>query len=224
MNKARLAACLMAAAAAVTLSACGPKQVRTPEPPPDPKTATLVMLLPDAEGGTTGAASVAGKTPSQTTKKPASVELTGARQSTLVGLNGSATKVTVLSDAEVQAQFGSLLSALPPAPQHFILYFRFESDELTAESRALVPDILRAVKDRPVPEVVATGHTDTTGTPASNYELGMKRATMVRALLAEAGLDPASIEVTSHGEAALLVRTPDDTYEPKNRRVEITIR
>ena len=59
--------------------------------------------------------------------------------------------MTVLSEAEVQAQFGSLLSALPPAPQHFILYFRFESDELTAESRALVPDILRAVKDRPVP-------------------------------------------------------------------------
>ena len=25
-------------------------------------------------------------------------------------------------------------------------------------------------------------------------------------------------------EAALLVRTPDDTYEPRNRRVEITIR
>ena len=224
MNKARLAAFLMAAAAAVTLSACAPKQVRTPEPPPDPKTGTLVVLLPDAESGTTGRAAVLGKTPSQTTNKPASFELTGARQSTLVGLNGSATKVTVLSDAEVQAQFGSLLSALPPAPQHFILYFRFESDELTPESRALVPDILRAVKDRPVPEVVATGHTDTTGTPASNFELGMKRATMVRALLAEAGLDPASIEVTSHGEAALLVRTPDETYEPKNRRVEITIR
>ena len=47
---------------------------------------------------------------------------------------------------------------------------------------------------------------------------------MVRALLAEAGLDPASIEVTSHGEAALLVPTADDTYEPRNRRVEITIR
>ena len=37
-------------------------------------------------------------------------------------------------------------------------------------------------------------------------------------------IDPTSIEVTSHGEAALLVSTADDTYEPKNRRVEITIR
>jgi outer membrane protein OmpA-like peptidoglycan-associated protein len=224
MKNARLVAWLMATAAAGTLTACGPKQVRTPEPPPDPKTATLVMLLPDSEGGTTGRAAVSSKTPSKTTNKPASVELASARESTLVGLNGTTTKVAVLSDEEVQKQFGSLLSSLPPAAQHFILYFRFESDELTAESRALVPEILRAVKERPVPEVVATGHTDTTGTPASNYELGMKRATMVRALLAEAGLDPASIEVTSHGEAALLVRTPDDTYEPRNRRVEITIR
>ena len=221
MTNRRLAA-LLAATAAAIVTACGPQQVRTPEPepPPDPKTATLVMLLPDPDGGTTGRASVTSKG----TSKPASVELANARESTLVGLKGSPTKVTIVSDEEVQKQFGSLLSALPPAPQHFILYFRFESDELTEESRALVPDILRAVKERPVPEVVATGHTDTTGTPASNFELGMKRATMVRALLADAGLDPASVEVTSHGEAALLVRTPDETYEPRNRRVEITIR
>ena len=47
---------------------------------------------------------------------------------------------------------------------------------------------------------------------------------MVRTLLIDAGLDQAAIEVTSHGEAALLVTTPDETYEPRNRRVEITIR
>ena len=219
----RLAA-LFAVTAAGMVSACAPQQVRTPEPAPDPKTATLVMLLPDADTGTTGRATVTGKAASKASNKPATVELANARESTLVGINGSATKVTVISDAEVQQQFGSLLSSLPPAPLHFIVYFRFVSDALTAESRALVPDILRAVKDRPVPEVVVTGHTDTTGTPPSNHELGMKRATMVRALLADAGLDPTSVEVTSHGEAALLVRTPDDTYEPRNRRVEITIR
>ena len=78
------------------------------------------MLLPDADTGTTGRATVASKAPSKTSNKPASVELANARESTLVGINGSATKVTVLSDAEVQAQFGSLLSSLPPAPQHFI--------------------------------------------------------------------------------------------------------
>jgi len=218
----RLAALLVVTAG--ISAACATHQVQTPEPPPDPKTATLVMLLPDADTGTTGRVTVASKATSTASNKPASVELANARESTLVGINGSATKVTVISDADVQQQFGGLLASLPPAPQHFIVYFRFESDELTVESRALVPDILRAVKDRPVPEVVVTGHTDTTGTPPSNRELGMKRATMVRALLADAGLDPTSVEVASHGEAALLVQTPDDTYEPRNRRVEITIR
>jgi peptidoglycan-associated lipoprotein len=95
---------------------------------------------------------------------------------------------------------------------------------LTAESRALIPDILGSVKQRPAPEVVVTGHTDTTGSPASNFELGLKRGTMVRTLLVDAGLDPSAIEVTSHGEAELLVRTPDNTYEARNRRVEITIK
>jgi outer membrane protein OmpA-like peptidoglycan-associated protein len=211
----RLAALLIAMTAAGGVSACGPKRVRTP----DPKTATLVMLLPDAETGTTGRATVSSKS-----TNPSSVELAAARESTVVGINQPPTRVTMLSEDQVKAQYGSLLSALPPPPQHFTLFFRFESDELTAESRALVPDILKAVKERPVPEVVVTGHTDTTGTPASNFELGMKRAMVVRALLGEAGLDPASIEVTSHGEAVLLVKTPDGTYEPRNRRVEITIR
>ena len=220
MKRDRRVALLLATPLVALLSGCAPKQVRAPEPAPDPKTATLVVLLPDPDGGPTGRATASGKTPT----KPASVELTRPRESTLVGLNGAPTKVAVLDEAEVKRQFGDILSALTPAPQHFTLYFRFESDELTPESKALVPDILRAVKERPVPEVVVTGHTDTTGTPVSNFELGMKRATMVRSLLADAGLDPSSIEVTSHGEAVLLVKTADDTYEPRNRRVEITIR
>jgi outer membrane protein OmpA-like peptidoglycan-associated protein len=52
----------------------------------------------------------------------------------------------------------------------------------------------------------------------------MKRGITVRALLVQAGLDPSAVEVTSHGEAVLLVKTADETYEPRNRRVEITIR
>jgi outer membrane protein OmpA-like peptidoglycan-associated protein len=214
MNIRRRLALLAATLAAGLLSACGPQQVRTPEP--DPKTATLVVLLPDPDGGPVGRAT-AGNT-------LASVELAAARESTLVALNLPPSKVTLLSEADVQAQFGSLLASLPPPAQHFTLFFRFESDELTAESRALVPEILRAVKGRPVPEVIVTGHTDTTGTPQSNFDLGLKRGGVVRTLLGDAGFDLASIEVTSHGEAVLLVPTADDTYEPRNRRVEITIR
>jgi outer membrane protein OmpA-like peptidoglycan-associated protein len=194
------------------VSACGPQRVRRPERSgPD-----LVVLLPDPETDATGKATVSNPS--------GQVHLMAARDMTLVTANGRPANVTVMSESEITRLFGDVLATLPPAPQHFTLNFRFESDELTEESRALVPEILDAVKKRPIPEVAVVGHTDTTGTPATNFELGLKRANMVRALLIQAGLEQSFIEVTSHGEAELLVHTKDDVLEPRNRRVEITIR
>jgi outer membrane protein OmpA-like peptidoglycan-associated protein len=80
------------------------------------------------------------------------------------------------------------------------------------------------VKQRPSPDVIIIGHTDTTGTAVSNSALGMKRAVAIRNRLVEAGLDPSFVEATSHGEADLLVQTADNVAEPRNRRVEITVR
>jgi outer membrane protein OmpA-like peptidoglycan-associated protein len=130
----------------------------------------------------------------------------------------------VMSEDEVARRFGDVMATLPPAAEHFTVNFRFESDELTDESRAMMARILDAVRKRPVPEVAVIGHTDTTGTPAGNYSLGMKRAQMVRGLLVAQGLAPALVVVTSHGEGDPLVPTADEVLEPRNRRVEITIR
>ena len=62
------------------------------------------------------------------------------------------------------------------------------------------------------------------GTTTANFELGMKRATAVRDLLVQAGLESAAIAITSHGEGELLIPTADDVPEPRNRRVEISVR
>ena len=129
-----------------------------------------------------------------------------------------------LSKGDVKTIFGDALAALPPSPRRFTLFFRFESDELTDESRALVPEILKTVKAHAVPDVVIVGHTDTMGTPQANFELGLKRAMMVKSLLVDAGLDAATLDVTSHGELDLLVKTRDETAEPRNRRVDIAVR
>jgi outer membrane protein OmpA-like peptidoglycan-associated protein len=128
-----------------------------------------------------------------------------------------------MSEEEVQRLFGDALAALPPAPQRFTLYFAFDSDELTEESRLLLANILEMVRSRPAPDVIAVGHTDTTGSSASNFALGLKRAVMVRTLLVQAGLS-ATVEVTTLGETDLLVPTPDEVAEPRNRRVEIVVR
>ena len=47
---------------------------------------------------------------------------------------------------------------------------------------------------------------------------------MVRGLLVSRGASGEILQVTSHGEKNLLVSTPDETEEPRNRRVEVTVR
>lgn len=211
MSDARRVNTWLAIAAVSTLAACGPKRISGPEPPGQ----DLIVLLQDSDTRTTGAAGVSNSL--------GSVDLAAERDAALVKPN-SAPVLTRLSAAEVESMFGEALSALPPAPQRFTLLFRFESDELTDQSQALIPQVLAAVKEHAVQDVIVIGHTDTMGTQQANYSLGLKRAMMVRNLLVSSGLNVASIEVTSVGELDPLVKTPDDTPEPRNRRVEIAVR
>jgi outer membrane protein OmpA-like peptidoglycan-associated protein len=211
MNRARVSAVLLAIAGSLG-TACAGRRV----PAPGPLTPTLVVLLADEETGTTGRARV--------TNDFGSVELSNARDATLATSNSRPSPVGTISEAEMAQVFDAAIAAIPPPPRNFTLLFKFEADELTDESRALFPAILNAVKSIDVPEVVIIGHTDTMGDAESNVALGMMRATSVRGLLVEAGIDAATIAVRSHGEADLLIATSDDTPEPRNRRVEVTVR
>jgi outer membrane protein OmpA-like peptidoglycan-associated protein len=198
--------------AIVFASGCGPRRVIAPAP----VSSTLVVLLADAEGSPSGRATVSNRS--------GSVDLAGERAATEVAINQSPTSPPTIAEADVKREFGEVLASLPPSPERFVLYFQFDSGELTDEGRKLVPQILQTVRDRLVPEVDVVGHTDTTGTPESNFQLGLKRATTVRELLVQAGLDPSLIDVKSHGESDPVVRTPNNTYEPRNRRVEVAVR
>jgi outer membrane protein OmpA-like peptidoglycan-associated protein len=62
------------------------------------------------------------------------------------------------------------------------------------------------------------------GRAESNARLALDRAEAIRAELLRVGIDRALISVTSHGESNPLVATPDETDEPRNRRVEVTVR
>ena len=202
--------CLAIAAASIA-AACGPKHIATQTPPGK----DLVVLLQDSDTKRTGAASVSNPL--------GSVDLDEEREAALT-IPTRAPALTRVSEADVAKMFGEALSALPPAPQRFTLFFRFESDELTDESQALIPQVLAAVKQHAVQDVIVIGHTDTMGTQPANYGLGLKRAMTVRNILVAAGLNGSSIEVTSVGELDPLVKTPDETPEPRNRRVDIAVR
>lgn len=206
----QLRACV--AIVAIPMAAvCGPKHVASPENPGR----DLIVLLPDSDTKSTGAAGVS---------NPLGAVDLAVERDAAVATVGRAPVLTKVSEEEVQKLFGEALSALPPPPRRFTLFFRFESDELTDESQALIGDILSVVRQHVVQDVVVIGHTDTMGTQPANYGLGLKRALMVRNLLVAAGLSSSTIEVTSVGELDPLVKTPDETPEPRNRRVEIAVR
>lgn len=198
-------ACLIA-------SACARVSVDQPERPGQ----DLAVLLPDSHDGTVGRATVS--------NAYGATELSDARAATRISPGQAPTPVETLPEADVQRRFGDALAALPPAPQAFTLNFLFNSEDLTPASSALLADTLQAVKRRPVPDILVVGHTDTTGPPSLNFQLALRRAQTVRALLLAAGLDAGAVDVASHGEAQPLVLTPDETNEPRNRRVVITVR
>jgi len=122
--------------------------------------------------------------------------------------------------------------AIPP--QTFLLYLESGSAKLTTESEQLIPRIVEAIRTRTRPGVSIIGHTDTAGDAAANQRLGQERAQLIAQHLGLLPRDGAparlsdvqlsDLTVTSHGESNLLVRTPDNTPEARNRRVEVTIR
>ena len=202
---------VLVAVAAGLQVACGPFRARTPQP----KGQATVVLLPESDG-TVGRATVSNLS--------GNVELGTARASTRVVPGVAPEAVKEMSEADVMRTFRDTIATLPPAPAHFTLNFQFDSDELTAESRKLVAQVQQSVKTFPAPQVAVVGHTDTTGSATANIGLGLRRAEVVRTRLIEAGVDRSAIVVTSHGEATPLVPTADDVNEPKNRRVDITVR
>lgn len=202
---------LAAALLCLPAVACGRPQVA-----PTPPRADLVVLLPDPEDGRVGRVSVTGA-------GGAEVELTEANQGTRV-VQGEAPSAPAPVAPEDLQRLGSAMEARPLAPQRFVLHFETGSDTLTPESQALVPEIVTLVRSRPAPDVTVIGHTDTTGDAAANVQLGLQRATLIRDVLVSSGLDPARVEVASHGEADPLVPTADNVADAKNRRVEVTVR
>jgi outer membrane protein OmpA-like peptidoglycan-associated protein len=128
------------------------------------------------------------------------------------------------TEGDVQARFGPVLAALPPRPMTFVLYFLGDSDELTPESKPEIPRLLAEIAGRPAPEVLVVGHTDRQGALEYNDALSRRRAERVRADLVQRGVAADRITVAGRGEREPVVPTADEVPEPRNRRVEITVR
>jgi outer membrane protein OmpA-like peptidoglycan-associated protein len=180
-----------------------------------PSREAFIVLLPDDQGKT-GSIVVSSSGGERVLSAP--------RQSVRVSAGAGAGNPVVISGDDVHAQIGPALAALPPPPVRFILYFEHNSDDLTKESLAQLPDVIRTIGKRAPVDLSVVGHTDTVGDKSYNYRLSLMRAKTVAALLVAKGLDPSILEITSHGKDNPLVPTGDQVFEPRNRRVEVTVR
>ncbi len=177
----------------------------------------LIVVLPGADGHV-GAISVE----AAGTKMVLDKAFAGAKP----GAGGMAP--VEVSESEVNQVFGEALAARPVPPKSYTLYFLTGGTDLSPDSQATMDAMLADMAARKAAEVLITGHTDTVGAGADNDRLSLARAKAVAATLSETfaakGVKSDAITTAGRGERALLVETPDQTAEPKNRRVEITVR
>lgn len=177
---------------------------------------SVIILLPE-DGKASGEVTVANARGSQVLNRSwQSVEIAGSQ--------GLPAGPVLQDETTVQAVFGGVMSAIPLQPAHFRLYYKQGGTELRPESQPLLPAIVKAIAERHPAQLIVVGHTDTMGTAEFNYQLGLRRATSLGELLVSMGAAPAGIETSSRGAADLRVKTPDQTPEPRNRRVEVTVR
>lgn len=174
-----------------------------------PKSYIVLLESPD---GTTGQVVVKGQKGEQV--------LTKAGEGTPI--DGSALP-TPIEGEKITKDFGAAMAARPKLPVRYLLYFKAETT-LTPKSEALIPQIISEAASRPALDVSVIGHTDTVSTSDYNERLAYRRAVKVAQLLKESGVNAQAMTVESHGMRNLLVPTPDNTYEPRNRRVEVSIR
>jgi outer membrane protein OmpA-like peptidoglycan-associated protein len=118
---------------------------------------------------------------------------------------------------------------IPPQPQaapsaNLTVNFANGSAELTPEAMQTLDTLgqVLASKDLQGFRFRIEGHTDTVGSREYNRALSGARAQAVVAYVAKTyGVDPTRLQAVGMGEEELLVQTPPQTPEPRNRRVQV---
>jgi len=187
------------------------------EAPPKPSASTpaeMVAVIPGPTGHV-GAVVVRGRDGEQVLDK--------AYVARRVKPDGTVETAAVTQES-VDGIFAETVRALPGRPATFTLYFLEGRDELTPASKAELDKVFGELRRRPAPDILVIGHTDTVGNLAFNDKLSLARAERVRDILVGLGMDRQRIQSAGRGKRELLVPTDDSVAEPRNRRVEISVR
>ena len=100
------------------------------------------------------------------------------------------------------------------------IYFAFDSNELSQESRQILTEKAGLLKSNPSIMLVIEGHCDERGTNEYNMALGERRARAAKDFLVLSGVDASRIQTISYGEERPTCTEKNEACWSKNRRDE----
>jgi len=177
--------------------------------------ANVVVLIPDENGMVGNIAVHEGASTAELDRPLAAVN---------AGSEASLRNVFSAQRADVDSEFAGALAATPRAPVVYILYFQTGSTGLNPGSRGDLAAAAATAKSMSNIDVSVVGHADATGSDAYNSTLSLRRAQIIRDALVAAGIPNGVIVIDYHGANNPLISAPRGASEPRNRRVEVTIR
>ena len=119
-------------------------------------------------------------------------------------------------------------AAAAPAPaavaavqSEYLVFFDWDKATITPAADRVIGDAVSAILKNGGAKIHVVGHTDTSGSPAYNQKLSLRRADAVKKALIAKGIQTANITTEGKGESQLLVQTGPNVREPSNRRAQI---
>ena len=95
--------------------------------------------------------------------------------------------------------------------------------DLKSNFRPILDKFAQGLAANPATSIRIIGHTDSTGTDATNQPLSMSRAQSVRDYLSDRGVAPPRVAVDGRGSHEPIADNNSDFGRSKNRRVEIFV-
>lgn len=154
------------------------------------------------------------------------------------GTSSPRTPVASAADTSMQAEASSLVAdqskpakledgiATAPdrtLPDTYVVHFALNKADMSPQAVAIIEEVAANAKKMQLVRINLSGHTDSAGDAAYNLTLSKRRAETVKAAFVALGFQASEITIKALGEGAPLVATPDNAYQPKNRRVEIIL-